>query len=82
MESTPTTLTGVVHGKTIELDQAPGLPEGQPVHVTVEPMAQRLTAGEGIRRSAGAWSDEGDELDNYLQWNRQRRKTGRLEIAE
>src|SRR5947208_605775 len=30
------TLHGVVHGKTIELDQAPGLPDGQPVAVTIQ----------------------------------------------
>lgn len=31
-----TTLSGTVHGKTIELDAEPGLPEGQAVTVTIE----------------------------------------------
>ncbi len=30
-------LTGVIHGKTIELDQEPELPDGQRVTVRVEP---------------------------------------------
>jgi hypothetical protein len=31
------TVNGVVHGKTIELDRDPGLPEGQSVTVTMQP---------------------------------------------
>ena len=31
-----TTIQGVIHGKTIELEQAPGMPDGQPVTVTIE----------------------------------------------
>lgn len=32
-----TTIWGVVHGKTIELEQEPGLPDGQRVSVQVQP---------------------------------------------
>src|SRR5580700_6388145 len=32
-------MKGVVHGKVIELDQEPGLPDGQEVSVTVEPVS-------------------------------------------
>ena len=82
MSTTLNEFKGVVHGKTIELDQAPGLPDGQEVKVTVEPMAGscKLQPGEGIRRSAGAWADDAEELDKFLEWNRQRRKIGRREI--
>jgi uncharacterized protein (DUF433 family) len=36
-----TTLRGVVHGRTIELAQEPGLPDGQAVTVAIEPVAER-----------------------------------------
>ena len=32
-------LTGIVHGKVIELEQEPGLPDGQAVSVTLQPIA-------------------------------------------
>jgi hypothetical protein len=75
-------LHGTVHGKTIELEEEPGLPDGQEVTVTVQPVPQtkRLTPGEGIRQSAGSWSDDPEGLDEFLEWNRQQRKQGRPEI--
>ena len=74
---------GVVHGKTIELDDDTGLPDGQPVTVTVQPVPTdqgQLAPGEGLRRSFGAWADDAEDLDKYLDWNRQQRKIGRPEI--
>jgi hypothetical protein len=73
---------GVVHGKLIELDSAIGLPDGQEVQVIVQPVRQkkRLAPGEGIRRSAGGWSDDPVGLDAFLEWNRQQRKLDRPEI--
>jgi len=57
MSSTTTVFKGVVNGKTIELDHDLGLPDGQPVTVTVtvQPAngSQALAPGEGLRRSAG-----------------------------
>jgi hypothetical protein len=89
-------LRGVIHGKTIELEQESGLPEGQVVTVKVEPLAvptgagrQReearpdvtgLSPGEGIRRSAGGWAEDAEELDQYLELVRQQRKAGRREV--
>ena len=35
------TIQGVIHGKTIELERAPGLPEGQRVAVEVSPLDDR-----------------------------------------
>jgi len=64
MMSAPKGFTGVVHGKTIELDLDTGLPEGQVVTVVLKPM---LPVGEGIRQSAGGWADaEADELKEWL----------------
>ena len=61
MNETLTVLKGIVHGKTIELEQKPGLPEGQVVSVTVQPVApeaRTMAPGEGIRRSAGGWAED------------------------
>jgi hypothetical protein len=70
-----TVLNGTIRGKVIELDREAGLPDGQAVTVTVAPLQQRrLPPGEGIRRSAGAWADDADELEKILEWNRQERK--------
>ena len=48
----PIVLKGVVHGKTITLDDETFLPDGYPVtlHLILEP-------GEGLRLSFGAWAD-------------------------
>ncbi len=78
-------MRGIVDGKTIELEQESGLPDGREVSVLVQPLqgAQRqLPPGEGIRRLAGGWSDDTEGLDEYLEWNRQQRKLSRLEIPE
>lgn len=83
MISGTVTLKGIVHGRTIELDESPGLPDGQEVTVTVQaPMRpdQELPPGEGLRRSAGAWADDIEGLDAYLEWNRQQRKRSRREL--
>src|SRR5262245_21512311 len=63
-------IKGVIHGKVIELDHAPSLPDGQSVGVTVRPIQQTaatLAPGEGLRRSAGGWADDPDGLDGF--WN-------------
>lgn len=86
MSTTLNEFKGIVHGNIIELDQPSGLPDGQPVTVTVLPVPpapageDRLPPGEGLRRSAGAWAEDAEELDKFLEWNRQRRKIGRREI--
>ncbi len=35
-----------------------------------------------LRRLFGAWHDEAEALDEYLEWNRQQRKIGRREVEE
>ena len=49
---------GVVHGKTIELEQEPGLPDGQAVTVEVRPMEEKRPAADtaGILRSKRGWA--------------------------
>lgn len=81
MSTAKTTLKGVIHGKTIELEQEPGLEDGQAVSVTLQSLPeQRLPSGEGIRQSAGGWADDPDGLEAFLEWNRRQRKIGRPEI--
>ncbi len=82
-----TALKGIIHGKTIELEQEPGLPDGQEVSVTVTPVPGRTSpnspaALEALRRAAGSWADDAEELERYLEWNRQQRKSSRPEMAE
>ena len=48
---------GVVHGKTIELKESPGVPDGQEVEVVVRAIDPGRPWGEGILRSAGAATD-------------------------
>jgi hypothetical protein len=78
------TIHGRAHGKTIELDEDLGVPDGQAVRVTVEPLPSpesgQLPPGEGLRRAFGAWAGEADELDKFLEWNREQRKVGRRSI--
>jgi hypothetical protein len=80
-----TIIQGVIHGKTIELEQEPGLPDGQQVEVTVRPLLKeqsaRLPPGEGLRRAFGTWSEDAEGLDEFLEWNRRQRTIGRREIA-
>ena len=70
-------LRGIVRGKLIELERDAGLPDGQAVSIVVRPLNEDLPFGDGLRRSFGAWSDDAEGLDEYLEWNRQQRKKSR-----
>ncbi len=72
-------LREVVHGKTIELQDELGLPDGENVAVIVRRV---LPPGEGIRRSAGAWADGGEELDRWFEEIRRSRHRVRPEPEE
>jgi uncharacterized protein (DUF433 family) len=138
-----TIFKGVVHGKTIELDQEPGLPDGQKVsvqvqaeeapprwleHFTVDPsialgkllvkgtrlqaenLAQLIEQGKSdeelrrlhpeltaeqvaalrqyvqvpavMRRLFGAWAEDAEELDKFLEERRALRRLRRRGIDE
>jgi uncharacterized protein (DUF433 family) len=38
------TIQGVIHGKTIELESAPGFPDGQPVSVDIRPTPRQASS--------------------------------------
>ena len=76
---------GTIHGKVIELSEEIGLPDGQEVTVLVRPVGraaeeETLPSGEGLRHAFGAWADDAEQLDKYLDWNQQRREISRPEI--
>lgn len=71
-------LKGTIHGKMIELEQTPGLRDGQAVSVT---LSAALPAGDGLRRAFGAWADA-PELDTFLDDVRRDRKHTRREPGE
>lgn len=71
------TLQGKVHGRTIELDEDPGVAEGQEVEVqvTVLPNTARKP-GEGFMRTEGALADD-EEWDAIMEEIYQARKLER-----
>lgn len=83
MNQTTTPLSGVIHGRTIELHASTDLPEGQEVQVIVTPIAQpKLAPGEGIRLSAGACADEADQWKEFDRWYREQRDVDRPPIED
>jgi hypothetical protein len=54
------TVHGKIHGKTIELDEDPGLAEGQVVELTIRtvPPPTSRQPGEGFLRTEGALADD------------------------
>jgi hypothetical protein len=59
-------LHGTVHGKTIELNEDPGVADGQEVELQIEVVATGQKPGDGIRRSAGGWV-EYPEMDAIME---------------
>ena len=78
------TIHGIVHGKTIELDEDLGAADGQEVEVHVTFMPSPKAWGEGLRRCAGAladeWTEEDDVILNEIYLDRKR--DTRQEIPE
>lgn len=68
---------GVVHGQTIELQDDPGVPEGQEVEILVRSVV-RVSGrwGDGLRRCAGVlqgdWTEEDDRILDAIYQERKR----------
>jgi hypothetical protein len=76
---------GIVHGKTIELAQETGVPDGQEVEVVIR-LIKALPGseawGEGLRRSAGALAGISG-LDEDMEKILRERKTAKFrEVPE
>jgi len=70
------TLRGTVHGKNIELNEDPGVAEGQEVELQMRVVPPTGTWGEGILRSAGGWANY-PEMDAVMERIHQERKRER-----
>jgi len=68
---------GVVHGKTIQLEQAPGIPDGQAVSVVLRPA---MPPGEGLRRAFGSWAEDAAELASFIEGVYRDREDDRPEL--
>lgn len=75
------TAHGRINGKTIELDDDIGVPNGQEVEVVVRVLQTRQGWGDGIRRSAGVAADIADFDEVFSQIERQR-KAARFRDAD
>jgi hypothetical protein len=67
-------IQGTIHGRIVELDQEPGLPDGQSVSVT---LVAALPSNGNLRRCFGSWADDAAELDPFLEQIRGDRKRQR-----
>jgi len=70
MLSKPIELTGTIHGNSIDLNGSHNLSEGQHVRIRVlsatSDSVPHRSPGDGIKSSAGGWSDGGEELEDWL----------------
>jgi hypothetical protein len=77
------TLRGVIHGRTVELTEDLGVPDGQQVEITIKTVASPKPWGEGLRRCAGAfaadWTEEDDRILEEI--HRERKRETRKEIS-
>ena len=73
------TFKGVVHGRTIELERAPDLPDGQEVLISVQPRngaAALPSVASGLRKAFGGWADAAEHVDQFVKDARDLREAG------
>jgi hypothetical protein len=74
---------GVIHGKTIELTEDPGVADGQQVEIIIRTVPTPRPWGEGLRRCAGAfaadWTEEDDRILEEI--HQERRRDTRKEMS-
>ncbi|MDP6117982.1 MAG: hypothetical protein QF437_15615 [Planctomycetota bacterium] len=77
-------LNGIIHGKTVELSDDPGMEDGQEVEVMVRLAKENGNWGDGLRRCAGALADSWTEEDDRIldQIYKERQTDSRPEIEE
>jgi hypothetical protein len=75
---------GVIHGRTIELTEDPGVEDGQQVEIIIKTIPPPRPWGEGLRRCAGAfaadWTEEDDRILEEIY--QERKRDARKEILE
>lgn len=77
------TLRGTVHGTSIELEHRLEIPDGS----TIEIVVRRLDPSPEERRQRlealfGTCAEDAADLEEFITWNRQQRKSSRPEITE
>jgi hypothetical protein len=65
-------LHGIVHGKNIELSDAIDFTDGQEVELLIREAKTTKPWGEGIKQSAGGWTDY-PEMDAIMEKIRKER---------
>ena len=77
-------MNGIIHGKTVELSDDPGMEDGQEVEVMVRLAKENGNWGDGLRRCAGALADSWTEEDDRIldQIYKERQTDSRPEIEE
>jgi hypothetical protein len=77
------TIRGKVHGKTIELDEDPGVAEGQEVEVQVRVISKTpRKPGEGFLRTEGVLADDPYWDDIMEEIYQERKRDSRKELPE
>ena len=68
------TLRGVICGRTVDLTEDLGVPDGQQVEITIKTVASPKPWGEGLQPRAGAfaadWTGEDDRIIEEIHWER------------
>ena len=72
---------GTIHGRSIELEEDLGIPDGEPVEVIVTQSKRKQPWGEGIARSAGV-ATESPEFDQVFEQIERDRKTATFRELE
>jgi hypothetical protein len=72
-----TVIQGVIHGKPIELNESPAVPDGQTVEVVLKVLAAARPWEEGTLRSAGVAADV-PGFDEVFREIERERKTSRF----
>ena len=81
MSKTSEVLHGIVHGKSIELEHPLSMPDGSEIELVVK--AIPISAEERQQRLEaifGSCDQDSEDLDDFLDWNREQRKQSRAEL--
>ncbi|MDA2910947.1 hypothetical protein MYX04_08460 [Nitrospiraceae bacterium AH_259_D15_M11_P09] len=75
------TIKGTMHGKTIELEQAPSFPDGCSVLVSIEPLPLRVEERHRrIFELSGAWKHDASLGEIFQEIAQERRLKGGREV--
>ena len=76
-------IQGIVHGRTIEIGEDLGIPDGQQVEMIVSFAGNKRPWGEGILSAAGALADSWTEEDDLIleEIYRDRKRTSRRDSS-